>query len=402
MSSYDLAVFEDLPSKATAVNSTNLNPIRDAVDDLDARASVLEVPAYAGARANVWNPATSIYNFTPANTLTMRAAVANARLGAGLFRVAWLGDSLTEGFGAVQGVSDPPQLVRGAFERAGFPVGTLIQPVNNGSTNPETPTFDTRITVDGLGVNTSATFAWLQSTGSGQSVTLTSDVAGTVLEVQVTGRSAWTYTVDGGSAITLPVSGTDVVELVTVTGLADTVHTVVLTSTATGANVNAIGIRPATGVVMDVHAVCGSSAADWAPTNGATGYAGIGVALVPQPDVLVMEIGIFGYLSSVDNATIKTQLELLLTTAQGVGVPVLLVASHRPADTDTYLAYLSMFYDLADEFDVPLLDLGDVFGLFSAWENPTLGLSSFGDVHMTPKGYASKASALIKLFPWLS
>lgn len=337
------------------------------------------VPAHAGVRSGRFDPSRSVYNLAARHVGKLRTALAEAHTGDGVCRVQFIGDSLTAGAGATPGTTDAVNWFRTAVAHAGYRVGCVVHPANG-------TTLDTRMANSGWTLG-SSTAVWASVSGSGHTLTLNTDTPGTVLEIVTTGvTAAFTYSVDGDSPVAVIPSGLSALQTITVTGLTDTTHTIVITS-VTGTNyVISVGVYPDTGVVLGNAGFLGTTAADW----DTTGYnAGIQLALTPNPDFVVLELGINDYNASVDPATFTVSLESLVDKVRTAGAELLLVGSHLPDDSGDFDAYLSAIYDVADAKNVPLLDLGDAFGAYAAWS--VLGIQASG-IHLNHKGYARKAA----------
>lgn len=343
----------------------------------------LTAPSYAGNRTRQFRPETSLYNFKAANTLKLRTAVGFARAGTGLCRIQFIGDSVTEGYGATPGTSDYVKALRGLLGRTGCSVNSVIRPIQGS-------TLDSRLTNVGWTIG-SAIFPIAQVSGAGSTITLAIDAPGTVLELIIgANTAAFTYSIDGGAAVAIVPNGSSAMQTLTVTGLANTTHSVVITSVAGGANyLSGIGIRNTTGIILENDGVSGSKASDWV-TNA--WYAGTAALFPSNPNCVVIEFGLNEYLAAtqITGPVFQANLTTLITAAKTAGANVILVASHRPDDTG-WSTYVSNIYDVADAQDVPLIDLCDAFSTYAAWT--ALNLSGIG-LHFNATGYAIKAALL--------
>ena len=359
---------------------------------VDAQVAGSHAPSYAGARAKLFDEASAMYNLRADNTAHLRARLAAARCGQGYARISFIGASTISGYGVTPGVDDPVVSFRKVFAQAGHDVGTRAR-VNNAMT------MDSRLTNSGWTLVSSAVanqpFAY--ATTAGNTFTFVSDTSGTCVEIVTTGSTgAFTYSIDGATAVAITPTGTNVIQTVRVTGLANTKHTVVVTSVAGTTNyLLSIGVLPATGVVVENAGVSGSDTTPWLPTDWYLGSNTVANATTVQsnPDCVFVELGGNDYLnSSATAAQVTANNTSIVNTLKAAGCDVILIASHRPDTTSTWLTYVSALYDAADTCDVPLWDM--TYGFGTRTQLLANNILYADNLHFNTTGYAQKADAL--------
>lgn len=363
-------------------------PARLADATLRAALEPRELPAHAGARPHRFAPDGAIYNLKSANTRRLRAALAAARAGTGLCRLTFVGDSLTAGYQATRGTSDPVTFLRGELTRQGYATGELVVAYTNGAP-------DTRFAQS---TGSAPTFPWGDLV-SNATVTVTG--TGTVLEVVGSGiGQAWTVSVDGGAPATFTPNGSSGPQVFTVTGLSNAAHSAVITGTTGGANnsyLHAAGFRQASGVVVENAGIVHNTTADWLAGAGAFGPAwSLFHTDYPGHDAVVIELGANNLLIPAGTvASFAADLATLVDQARAQTpanpATVLLTTSNYPSGHDTdWPPFLSAIYDVADAKDVPLIDFADRLGLFAA-HGASQG--SGDGIHLNAAGNAHKARA---------
>jgi lysophospholipase L1-like esterase len=337
--------------------------------------SVSYVPTYAGARTGPFDPARSIYNQTGPNMQLWRAWLGRARGGLAGVRLGWIGDSITAGYLTNIGTEDPVSQLRDLINAADYNPGELVWLWNSS-------VEDSRVERNNWTNGTQAA-PYMSSTAGGQTMTYTSTAKGTVVEILSTGDgSAFTYSIDGGDPVTVTGTSGEMI-LTQVTGLDDTTHTVVLTATATGCYVAAVGVNDGTGFILMNAAQSGSTTADWLGSNAY--YDPINMMISgAAPDVCFVELGGNDYgVLGLDATTYGNHLASIVNKLQTAGVIVFLAASGQALPED----YYPQIYTVADTYNVPLLDFQD---LIATLPND---LKEADHLHFNKAGYAIKAEA---------
>jgi lysophospholipase L1-like esterase len=357
------------------------------------------LPSAAGKRNKRFNAELSLYNATPANMRGFRNALAKARAG-GLVTLAFLGDSKiaglgTNGMASINAAASAPGCFRTALAGRGYPIAGT-GPVF-AFQNPALGTADSRWTFTGTwsGVVNTPNVNFRSSTVVGSTATFTSDLPGTVVEILTLSNSGpFTYSIDGGAAVTVTPSGSSVIHKTTVAGLANTPHTVVLTTTTTTATYAlAVCVRQATGFQVANHGLSGSNTTHWIALNW---FQAKGVAELLPSDGIFLSLGTNDSGTGVTIANFKTNITTIVNAQKALGRPAMLILPSAPATTHVaypaWPAYVVAHYDLAESLDVPLLDLTDIHGTQA--QAMASGMF-FDEVHEKEAGYALNAASLL-------
>lgn len=388
---------------APALNAGNMNVLDSQYDDVMADIPTLYIPAQlppnVTARTKRYDPAKFLYNGHASNLRAFRDLVANARSG-GLARVSFIGDSKVKGLNAsapniVHAANSWPARVVSALEGRGVPVaGTGFTFAGSGGTR-----YDDRFTLGtGWSATSTTTINFMTCTTSGATLTYAADRVGTIVEILTLSNSApFQYRIDGGSWVTVTPSGSNVVVTVSVTGLSSTLHTVdIQPTTSSQTYILAVGARGSSGLLSTNEAIIGSTATDWA-NNSAWYYSGPITASIPAT-CAVISLGINDMRSSTLTA-FTTGMTALITQQQTLGRAVALVVPTPAAITDHPLSawwpFVNELYNLADSFDLPLVDLTDQAG---TWEIENAAGKTSDNLHESPFGYAADAEAVLSLF----
>lgn len=322
------------------------------------------LPSYAGARANPYNSRVSAYNWKASNTRKLRAALGRAQAGTGRASLGFIGDSETDYYIGTGNdfLNMWPRVMRSVLASLGIPVGGtgLVWAPHYG------PAVDPRWTVGAGWTNANN---YMTTTTSGATLTFASGDPGTAVDLVVFGTSgSLGWNIDSGAATgTLTPSGGLVpVKYTLATGLANTTHSLVLTTSSTAARyVIAARVYGASGVEVHNAAAFGSSAAgtgSW--TDGADPtqiVSRVSTLQTASPDVVWCALGVNDInTSGTAPATVIAAISSLRSTFSTSDF--VLVAQYQPATNSGWEPYVSALYDLADSLDVPLIDLYDRSG----------------------------------------
>lgn len=370
--------------------ATAAGELRGYVDDYSS-----SYPTYTGPRGYGFNRELAVYNEGAAAMISARARISRAKRGVGRCRIAFVGDSRTRGAGldAIggqmnwNGFSLPAQfreMLGASMGEVYFdPQDSLITAIS-GFTYPVADPSSNQITTTG-------------TTGSSVTIHLPEFATGFDLWMFRSGTTALaSISVDGGAAETFaPGSGASWKRFEK-RGLPNTAHTVTITIPPLSAGSFTLSrIAPYTGVTGLTVTNAGRSSSrplDWdiaawnavLPTliADANGYV---------PDVVFMNLGTNWMTSTYAN------LQSIVSKLQAAGSAVILVCfGPRQEDlTDpVFDERRRMIYDLADEFNLPLLDHRQILG---DWTHAT-GNRLFKDtVHENGKGLAIEASATARM-----
>lgn len=349
------------------------------------------LPAHAGPRDGGYDPVTSVYNLTADAVRRLRGALAAARCGAGLCRLAFCGDSLTQGFTTVPGTDDPVSQLAAEFARQGYPTGQLVHFWSNASPpDPRIPGASLSGAYNEFPWPKLAAAADLSFTGTG-----------TVLEIVTWDYVGdFTYAIDGAAAVPVTTGGSPVARRITVTGLSNAAHTVTLHAGTSGAWLYSIGFRQATGIAFENAGIAGSSVAAWLDVTNAFGpSASLFQDANVDHDAVVIELGVNELFQATPVDTFRANLGALVDQAADTGADVLLAASNYPVGHGAdWPGYVSAIYDVADTRGVPLLDFADRFGLSAQYDTGSVAYDEATDgTHMTRVGNAHRARAYAQL-----
>lgn len=337
-------------------------------------------PTYVTQWANRYDRLTNAYNWKASNTRKLTASIGKAAAGKGIANHLMIGDSMTAG--VMGGAESPtantltawPERYRALLANRGVPTsGTGVAPCIKGDFQ-----YDTRWTLTGW--NTGLAYT-AYTTSAGSTATFVSDQAGTSVSVYYAGNSSsMTVTIDGGAPVALTMDGVQHTVVQNFTGLANTVHTVVITSVGTSYN-QVIGASVQGGTSgLRVHniAVGGSTAhystsgflATWDVTTA--GYmnpilTGCLTASSITPDVVYVCLG-GNDLANDSGYVLANTIGALsaLRTQYATSDFVLIGETMTNAITTTkHETFLNGLYSLADTLDVPVIDMYDRFGNYT-------------------------------------
>ncbi|SEP27255.1 SGNH/GDSL hydrolase family protein [Trujillonella endophytica] len=331
-----------------------------------------------------FDSATSVYNLKGANTRRTRAALALARLGAGVARIGFLGDSVTAGTGTTRGTSDPVTLLRQQFARAKFRTGELVHLY---SAAPEP-----RVTYAGTWADQSINVPWRRGQAG---ATLTFSGVGRYLELVVSNESVTGFTtaIDGGAPVSHTTTGALTYKTMTLDAGTDGAHTLVL-KLAGNSFVYGVGIRHADGVVVENAGISGAATANFLASFGSANV--MSAASYFDVDTFLVELGANDMYQAVPVATYKTNLLAIVDKCLASGANVVLVATHTPAGNSGWPPYLAAQYEIADLRDLPLLDLTDRMGWLGTagdFDGTPYDLAVPDGKHLTAVGNSVKAMA---------
>lgn len=348
-----------------------------------------DLPLNAGTRARFYNPQTNVYNKKASNTRKLRAKLSTAYAGAGLAKLGFIGDSKTAGQSVAYSTESWPMRLRAMLINQGHTAGGGIVTGNNNYVPG-----DSRWTFTGAWVRNAVDKPSATINTSGATALFTSDVTGTIVDIYTYGTTApFTYSIDGGAAVTISPNGSSALQTITVTGLANTTHTVLITTTSTSTTfVTGVGVRAATGLWVANLAVGGSKSSDW---NSSAYFQNRHLASNLGLDVAFISLGANDARNSGTIANYKTNMQGLIAALQAGGTEIHLVVQ-TPPNTATITAalwdsYVAAQYDLADQYDVPLVDLTH---RYESWATANaLGLFT-DDLHENKAGYAMNAAGV--------
>lgn len=398
--------------------ATRLNSRLGAAD-----AALLFAPSSAGAPpspitgSGTYDASRFVYNWKASQFTKTRSALAKARAGTGLCKIATIGNSITGGTGSggAPNTTSYPAYARAMLATAGYPVG------GTGWVCGDQNSFvDTRWTLaGGMGLFGSAN-AWQNfiaaSTTASATGTFVSDVAGTVLELGYLNNSSgpFTITIDGAtpsggsvavtggasysSGTVTPTTVASTSGKITVTGLANTTHTLVFTSTsATVTYLCAAQVRGTTGTLFSNFGVPTSRTTPWMSTALFYQNGPLSRALDTFDLVIIEPMLINDCQNGISAATSQANLIDIAATYQAAGSDVAFVMPGVPnpagaISAATWAAERQAMYGAADAQNVPLVDIGD---RLVSWATANTQGLMFDQYHFTAAGYADMALAVM-------
>ncbi len=341
-------------------------------------------------------------NFKPSNTTKLRASLAKAIAGTGYSTHVVIGDSLTSAYNGT--VFDfhgswwrrlQRALVSSGIPSAGTGRVAITDFDASGDAGHPVGQVDPRVSIDGAWDNTST---WLGNPAAGGSLTFTSDVAGTIVDIfylAESGRQDFTVTIDSGAPQTVTQTGPWRREKVSFSGLADTVHTVTVTVPASPADnliIMGFQVREASGVRFDNWGVkYGISASYWYSNGDDLGVKKITSDYSSDADVVWIALGsndLFdaGYAAGV---TAMGNIRALWPSADCVFVIPPNVGNHPD-----YPAYVAAMRSLATSLDTPVIDLSVRFGAATS-DLATAQLYGPDNVHLNAIGQSDWAAVAL-------
>jgi hypothetical protein len=399
----------------TMVGLGNVDNTSDVAKPISAlTASALEyraprgLPEYAGSRTRAFDGDRNLYG-TRASVEALKDSIESiVALGrTALVPVILAGDSATSGWGATIGTNDYAIELEKALVNAGIPVtGGWVFPANGNTPGDTRWSFGGTNSWQGRATTTN-NYVW--STATGNTATFTSTNAGTILEFALFAASALnvTYNLDNGAQTgTFTLTANAIPSKKTFTGLANTTHTVTITTTsATTIWLAGATVHNATGVAITNAGIYGSHTEDWLPTAlTSAGYNPYNLAqnLAGAPKLTYLMLGgnnaihtahtlaaTQSDLITITNAYVATGSSVVLRvypylTSTGTA----LIAANNPT-TPNWTQYISAIYNVADSSGVPLIDhswsLGDPATRLAR------GLGIADNLHLSATGQAEIA-----------
>lgn len=334
-----------------------------------------------------YNPSLFAYNLKASNTRKLRAGLAAGVLGTDQTRIAMCGDSTTAGYTATaRPAKTRPAQFSNALVAAGYSVGGVLQPLNESSDSRWTYPSGTWPQFNPLSL--------LRSSGSigGQAV-FTSNVAGTVAEV-VYGDNfgAFTVSIDGGTAVQVTSTGASALATYRVTGLANTTHTITITVTTATVYIQYAGVRQANGgMVVANFGITSSKGADW---DDGPFYAPKSVIAAWNPHVSILCLEVNDSAQATVLTSYKTQIETVITTLKAVGDVILCTSNPFSAGGGPMSMYTKTLYDLANTYDLGLIDITSMYG--GTYAAATAAGLMYDTLHPNDAGYALDGAGIAK------
>ena len=214
------------------------------------------------------------------------------------------------------------------------------------------------------------------SSTAGDTMTFTSDVAGTCVDVHYANASGqFTVSIDGGSPVTVTPTGALTYGTYTVTGLSNATHTVMLTNlTSTFIAIGGFDVYQTSGLRFhNLGVQWGIGALEWLAATNYGGLQSVSVGYMPKPNLVILALGandiksgstvaqVASYLMTIHNSFLSSDMLLILEPA-GLPNPN---SPFGPAPVSVFGIWQSFQItarQLALALDVPLIDLVNRWG----------------------------------------
>lgn len=346
-------------------------------------AAATPAPTHAGARTKEYDTERCVYNWKSSNTRRLKAALGlGGYFGTSKGSLLVYGDSASEaqvGTSSWQHAFSWPAILQHCLVAG----GNFITPGAGGVMPGGHNIFFGSSGINGFDGRASRTGTWTNSpngyiTGANGATLTFPVVAGGIALVQVSGTavdvayefvsgSGFTVAIDGGAAVQVPMTGSGYKHY-TVTGLTDTTHSVVITvNTATAPRIMGLSVYRTHGFMVHNLSRSGSTAEEW----GAGAAGGLrehrAAAITPgsTPGAAIIKLGANDLVAGRTAAQVKSYLTNLKTALSGLDV-ILMTYAETGTPGAEWLPLLDMYYDLADEWDCPLIDVTARTGGFAA------------------------------------
>lgn len=233
---------------------------------------------------------------------------------------------------------------------------------------------------------------YVSSLAAGVTATFTSDRQGkTVALAYLDSSGPFTYSVDGAAAVTVTPGGTSAVKTISVTVGALATHSIKVTAgNAAATKILAAAVLNTAGVIVSNFGISGSRSQDWLPSLAWNRPLPALLALNPAPDLFIYEPQIVNdFTSSTTPAQCLANVVAIITALRATGADVVLCLVPRPAlgwaSDAAWTPYRQVVYTAADQFGLPVLDLGERWVDYATAQ--PLGMMS-DTVHPSIRGYA--------------
>lgn len=331
-------------------------------------------PTYAGARLKPFDTATSWYNLTASSMHAIRANMAKAD--AQRVRITAMGHSMLAGsFASQVGATDAVAVLRRYLQglRANVSGTGLVKLANNTSIDYRWVLTGSWTRANGSSPNDTAN-AFAIAAAANSTAVFTSDMAGTIVDVATFDNTAsMQIFIDNVLMETYAPAGSGANVTRTFTGLSNSKHVVkIVATTSSQTYLVGVNVRNAVGIEVNNMGQAGSQTSDW--VSGVF-YINRQVAMASAtPNIAILQLDTNEVLwgGPMPIATYKTNYGDLISAIQATGAAVIMIASppatggtgtngYPAVSQATWESYVSAEYDLADQYNVPLLDLNHMF-----------------------------------------
>jgi hypothetical protein len=342
-----------------------------------------------------FNPATQVYNKNQRNTRVWRGACAEAYMGTGIAKYKKLGDSITHGYLSTPNpsVANTPQRMREQIAKILPHVGTgWVYPIDLAGNDPRWVATGTWSILPsygpyGVGVQQSNTV------GSTYTFTPVENVTDfKIAFLKNTGTGIITLKVDAGADVTVDTANAGGLAYgeYTINAGASGTHSLKVTVPSDGKPFFLLafkGINGTSGIEITTCAKGGSKFSDLIASANGNGSS-IATAIDADPAHLTsLHLGMNEYLQQIPLVDYKANAKIAIDRVKATGSDILLIATIPDGTALKAIpqtSYRSVLYDLADEYDIPLLDLYERWGSYATGN----ALGFYGDpTHPDNKGY---------------
>lgn len=339
----------------------------------------------------------NLYNLKASHLFKLRAAIGKAIGGTGLAKIACMGTSIAAGQGALAGSTSYPVRLRQLLAATGVPIaGTGLVPCHHGDTPADARwAYPSGPWAKFNPGPTDRTMLYY-SNASGAQAVFTSDLTGTAVDVYYSNASGgFTVSIDGGAAVAVTAAGGTTIGVYTVTGLADTTHTVTIARTSGSVYLVGAQVRKASGLLVSNIGLGGARVSDLYLAQPYDAYNVVRTNLVP--DLCIINVMTNEAYTGVSAATFKANLDGILSGYAAAAIPVLLVGEIPAGGTTVggvamdLTAFRTALYELAVARDLPLIDLFERWGSFTAANGAGMMSDPF---HPNAAGYGDYARAV--------
>jgi len=347
------------------------------------------VPPTVAATLGILDPRTSVYNLKPYHLYRTRAALAKARAGVGSFKLAVAGDSTVRGVGATPGVSGWPEQLVARLAALGYPLAGSGLVAGWAGSN-----YDARVTLGAGWAPLTGASSLIRNSTTTNAAVFASATPSTNLTVYFSnGSGPFSVTIDGGAPTVITPPGGNSPGSQAFTGLSNINHSVSITRSSGQALIFGVEFGVGNGIRLYNAGVGGEkifNGNSWYQTdNYASAAAGFNADLVglmfETNDAPTSGGAETGY------ATYKTRVGDSIARVKANTSDFFLIAA-VPSNTKDFTQYQRALYELADENDVPLVDLQHRMGTYTL--SNSYGLM-FDNLHPTAAGYAVVADTIL-------
>jgi lysophospholipase L1-like esterase len=310
-----------------------------------------------------------VHNWRSDNTRRVQRSIAKAMAGQAASHLV-IGDSTSALYTGATTYADMWPRVMGRYLNAqGIPLsGTgWVSPANA----EDSLAKDSRFTFTGTWSQTGVPQGYLYSSTNGSSVTFTSDLPGTIVEVAYGAISgAFTVSIDGTSPVTVtpPGVGSATPSKYTVTGLLDTTHTVTVTlSSSSLTQIFFVNVYDTGGLQIHNMALSGMTANAWAAeASGSRSQAVNRLGLTPDVVHIALGVNDLNYSATLggNGSATATRIGTIMNSWPNADIilygqlaPSSSASVPTPPTNATWSAYIDLLYGISDARDVPLIDL---------------------------------------------